>query len=211
MYCWARDTARHPDGVAFRFQAVRKSKFNLCFKSGVYVGCWSLQSGERIPRRSCPRVGLSDDRGADIARRDNLTHWLIASAQVPGPAAGHLRAAWRRSLPVSKQNGFKRCIQSAQAREQDYWQLASVVPRRLRKAHEELPGARWRARCRERRPRSGLPRLPDGRRQDRLRHAGVALGPRPIFATGQECISGTWIVERCCYSGRTRWKRPSGC
>ena len=41
--------------------------------------CCSLQSVECISRRSCPGLGLSDDRGAEIARRDNLTHWLIST------------------------------------------------------------------------------------------------------------------------------------
>ena len=46
-------------------------KFNLCFNSGslsLVMRCCSLQSVECISRRSCPSLGLSDDRGAEIAR-----------------------------------------------------------------------------------------------------------------------------------------------
>ena len=68
------------------YAAVWTPKFNLCFNSGsleVCVRCCSLQSVECISRRSCPSLGLSEGRGAEIARRDNLTHWLI-STQVRG-------------------------------------------------------------------------------------------------------------------------------
>ena len=48
-------------------------KVQVCFNSGsleVCVRSCSLQSDEGIPRRSCPSLGLSDDRGAEIARRE---------------------------------------------------------------------------------------------------------------------------------------------
>ena len=50
-------------------KSVWKSKFNLCFNSGsleVRVRCCSLQSVECISRGSCPSLGLSEGRGAEI-------------------------------------------------------------------------------------------------------------------------------------------------
>ena len=55
------------------YRPVRKSKFKLCFNFGfvvVWVRCYSPYWVERIPRRSCPSLGLSEGRGAEIARRD---------------------------------------------------------------------------------------------------------------------------------------------
>ena len=49
-----------------------KSKFKLPFNLGfvvVSVRCSSLHVEEGIPRRSCPSLGLSEGRGAEIARR----------------------------------------------------------------------------------------------------------------------------------------------
>ena len=46
-------------------------KFNLCFNFGcvaVGVRCCSLDTVEGIPRGSWPRLGLSEDRGAERAR-----------------------------------------------------------------------------------------------------------------------------------------------
>ena len=45
-----------------------QAPFNLgCVAVG--VRCCSLDTVEGIPRRSCPSLGLLDDRGAEIARR----------------------------------------------------------------------------------------------------------------------------------------------
>ena len=55
------------------YAAVWTSKFNLCFNSGsleVCVRCGSLPSVECISRRSCPSLGLSEGRGAEIARHE---------------------------------------------------------------------------------------------------------------------------------------------
>ena len=49
---------------------VRKSKVKLCFNLrfvGVWVRCCSLYAVDCIRGTSCPSLGLSDDRGAEIA------------------------------------------------------------------------------------------------------------------------------------------------
>ena len=54
------------------FKSVWKAKFNLCFNFGfvgVWVRCYSPYWVECIPRRSWPRLGLSEDRGGS-GRRD---------------------------------------------------------------------------------------------------------------------------------------------
>ena len=61
LYCCGDTAQAIQDGVAFRFQAVRKSRFNLCFNLGfvgVWVRCYSPYSVEGIPRRSCPSLSL---------------------------------------------------------------------------------------------------------------------------------------------------------
>ena len=48
------------------------SNFKLCFNLrclGVWVRCCSLNTVSTISRRSCPSLGLSEGRGAEIARR----------------------------------------------------------------------------------------------------------------------------------------------
>ena len=50
-----------------------RGKFNVCFNFGfvgVWVRCCSLNTVVCISRGSCPSLGLSEDRGAEIARRD---------------------------------------------------------------------------------------------------------------------------------------------
>ena len=58
------------------------SKFKLCFNLRCFVvsvRCYSPYWVECIRGTSCPSLGLSEGRGAEIARRDNLTHWLIST------------------------------------------------------------------------------------------------------------------------------------
>ena len=77
------------------YAAVWTSKFNLCFNSGsleVCVRCCSLQSVECISRRSCPSLGLSEGRGAEIARQpDSLVDFHTGT-----------RASSRRSFPLRR-------------------------------------------------------------------------------------------------------------
>ena len=67
------------------YAAVWTSKFNLCFNFGCVGVCvrrCSLQSVECISRRSCPSLGLSNGRGAELARRGYIPlqrHFALAA------------------------------------------------------------------------------------------------------------------------------------
>ena len=58
-----------PDDVPLSEEIKLQAPFNLG-SLGVCVRCGSLYAVACIPRRSCPSLGLSDDRGAEIARRE---------------------------------------------------------------------------------------------------------------------------------------------
>ena len=65
---WCNDLTSFGGGAAC-VEIKLQAPFNFwCVAVG--VGCCSLYAVEGIPRRSCPSLGLSEDRGAEIARRD---------------------------------------------------------------------------------------------------------------------------------------------
>ena len=64
----ASDHAVHTGDLRW-FKSVWQAKFNLCFNFGfvgVCVRCCSLDTVEGISRGSCPSLGLSEGRGAEI-------------------------------------------------------------------------------------------------------------------------------------------------
>ena len=106
-------------------------KLQAPFNSGslaVGARCCSLYAVEGIYRRSCPSLGLSDDRGAEIARRDDLTHWLISTQD---PAS--VKALFRQGkcyLALDKWDAV--------------WKSTSELPRHRTDAVTATTSRRWR-------------------------------------------------------------------
>ena len=70
-YAIATHLLNYVDHLELEYGTARQANFKLCFNSGfvgVWVRCSSLYVEEGIARRSCPSLGLSEGRGAEIAK-----------------------------------------------------------------------------------------------------------------------------------------------